>query len=130
MPVDSVPAARPPARLRADHPAELPGATPADADAPGEAEARWFDRVGRPAVVAVAAFFVGLGGASFDLDAAESRLGLALREALGPLGRVTGSWDPAVWPLPVAIGQVAGWFEDEGTTQNAPSAGPSSPPPA
>ncbi len=69
--------------------------------------------------MALAAFFVLLGAANFDLNATEARLGLAIGDGLGPLGRVVGYWDPSVWPLPVALGQLAGWFEDEGATQNA-----------
>jgi len=118
MPVEPVPAVRPPLRLRADLPDESDSASALSLIG-AAGDSRWFDRVGRPAVVALAAFFVLLGGANFDLSATEARLGLATGDALGPIGRVVGYWDPSVWPLPVAIGQLAGWFEEEGATQNA-----------
>ena len=121
MPLEPVPTARPSQRFRADLP-DIPFESTAIAtltDDPGAGGTRWFDRVGRPAVIALAAYFVALGGAGFDLGAAEARLGLAVGEVLGPFGRAMGFWDPSVWPLPVALGQFAGWFEDEGPTQNA-----------
>ncbi len=118
MPVEPVPAVRPPLRLRADLPDESDSASTLSLIG-ASGDSRWFDRVGRPAVVALAAFFVLLGGANCDLGATEARLGLATGDALGPIGRVVGYWDPSVWPLPVAIGQLAGWFEEEGATQNA-----------
>ena len=118
MPVEPVPAVRPPLRLRADLPDESDSASTLSLIG-ASGDSRWFDRVGRPAVVALAAFFVLLGAANFDLGATEARLGLATGDALGPIGRVVGYWDPSVWPLPVAIGQLAGWFEEEGATQNA-----------
>jgi len=118
MPVEPVPAVRPPLRLRADLPDESDSASTLSLIG-ATGDSRWFDRVGRPAVVALAAFFVLLGAANFDLGATEARLGLATGDALGPIGRVVGYWDPSVWPLPVAIGQLAGWFEEEGATQNA-----------
>ena len=119
MPVEPVPAVRPTLRLRADLADD-----PADSISPlarlgGPGDSRWFDRIGRPSVVALACFFVLLGVANFDLNATEARLGLAVGDALGPFGRVVGFWDPAVWPLPVAISQLAGGFEEEGATQNA-----------
>ncbi len=120
MPVESVPAVRPPLRLRADLPDDPfdSAASPALIEG-GISEGRWFDRVGRPMVVALAGFFVLLGGANLDLNATDARLGLATDEALGPIGRVAGFWDPSVWPIPVAWGHLAGWFEDSGPTQNA-----------
>ncbi len=119
MPVEPVPATRPP-RLRADLP-ELTGfdSTSTSDSAGGDDDSRWFDRIGRPSVVALAAFFVLLGAGNYDLDATEARLGLAVGDALGPFGRVVGYWDPSVWPLPVVLGQLCGWFEEEGATQNA-----------
>lgn len=121
MPVEPVPAVRPSVRLRADLPDES-----FERAAPGSlihwaetTETRWFDQVGRPLVVLLAGFFVLLGAGQLDLNATEARLGLAVGDAFGPLGRVTGFWDPSVWPIPVALGQGWGWFEDEGVTQNA-----------
>ena len=121
MPLEPVPTARPSLRLRADladSTFDSPG-TALELAGPAAGGSRWFDRIGRPSVVALAAFFVALGAAQFDLSPAEAKLGLAVGEALGPFGRSFGYWDPATWPLPVAIGQLAGWFEDEGATQNA-----------
>lgn len=122
MPLEPVPTARPSLRLRADLAEtafEAPSTPALDPDRPAAGGSRWFDRVGRPAVVALAAFFVALGAAQFDLSPAEAKVGLAVGDALGPFGRVAGYWDPSVWPLPVAIGQLAGWFEEEGPTQVA-----------
>ena len=121
MPVEPVPAVRPPLRLRADLPDDASDSAAVASlirIGAGIGDSRWFDRVGRPLVVALAGFFVLIGAGNFDLSLAESRLGLATTDALGPLGRVTGYWDPAVWPIPVALGHLAGWFEDEGPTQN------------
>ncbi len=117
MPVEPVPATRP-LRLRADLP-EVAAYDSASTSVEVGGDSRWFDRVGRPSVVALAAFFVLLGAANLDLSATEARLGLAVGDALGPLGRVVGYWDPSVWPLPVALGKAWGFFEEEGPTQNA-----------
>ena len=120
MPVDSVPAVRPPLRLRADFAEDAVDSSPASTLARlGLDGDGWFDRIGRPLVVALAGFFVILGAARADLNATEARLGLAIGDSFGPLGRVMGFFDPSVWPLPLAIGQVWGWFEEEGVTQNA-----------
>ena len=121
MPHESVPSVRPSLRLRADladNSLDLASGVPSSLQS-FVGDSRWFDRVGRPAVVVLAAFFVALGGANLDLNPAEARLGLAINDALGPFGRVVGYWNPSVWPLPVAIGQFAGWFEDDGPTQNS-----------
>ena len=118
MPVEPIPATRP-LRLRADLPELASFDSALISSTLGEAGSRWFDRVGRPSVVAFAAFFVILGAANLDPSVPEARLGLAIGDALGPFGRVVGYWDPSVWPLPVAIGQVWGALEEEGATQNA-----------
>ena len=121
MPVDSVPAVRPPLRLRADL-AEDAGDYALSSTLARfgfDDEGRWFDRIGRPLVVALAGFFVILGAARADLNANEARLGLAIGDSFGPLGRVMGYFDPSVWPIPLALGQVWGGFEEEGATQNA-----------
>ena len=121
MPLEPVSAVRPPLRLRADLPdGPFGSASTGMLVGLGETdEARWFDRVGRPAVVALAGFFILLGAGNLDLNATEARLGLAVGDGFGPLGRVAGFWDPSVWPVPIALGQVAGWFEEEGATQNS-----------
>jgi hypothetical protein len=64
------------------------------------------------AVIALAAWFVGLGGGKLDLGPIESRLGIAAAEAFGPFGQVFGGWDPALWPLPVALSRI--WALGEG----------------
>jgi hypothetical protein len=55
--------------------------------------------------------FVLIGGGNLDLNEAEARLGIAAGEVLGPVGRVSGGWEPSVWPAPVVVGQVWAWAE-------------------
>jgi hypothetical protein len=104
MSAESVSVARPGARLRAD----LPG----PARFPS-----WF----WPAVVwtVLAAGFVLIGGGNLDLGEVEARIGIAAGEPLGPLGRVSGGWEPSVWPAPVVPSRVWAW--GEGGTPTAAS---------
>ncbi len=53
------------------------------------------------AVLAMAVGFVLIGADWLDLGHDEARLGLAAAEPFGPLGRVAGGWDPALWPARV-----------------------------
>ncbi|MFO0955915.1 MAG: hypothetical protein U0800_00445 [Isosphaeraceae bacterium] len=57
------------------------------------------------ASLACAAAFVMLGGGALELDAAEARLGLAIGEPFGPLGRAFGGWDFTLWPGKVLAGK-------------------------
>jgi hypothetical protein len=104
MSAESISVARPGARLRAD----LPG----PARVPS-----WF----WPAVVwtVLAAGFVLIGGGNLDLGEVEARIGIAAGEPLGPLGRVSGGWEPSVWPAPVVLSRVWAW--GEGGTPTAAS---------
>src|SRR4051794_33268368 len=63
--------------------------------------------------------FVLIGGGNLDLGEIEARLGIAAGEPLGPLGRVSGGWEPSVWPAPVALSQLWAW--GEGGTPTAAS---------
>jgi hypothetical protein len=103
MPADSTSVLRPTLRLRADLP-DRPDA--------------WPSPTTRPVVLALAAGFVLFGAASLDLAPAEARLGMASGEGVSPYGRVFGYWDPSLWPLSVAFGQVWSYFEELGPTQN------------
>lgn len=48
--------------------------------------------------LAAAVGFVLIGGGELDLDSTEARLGLAIGEPFGPVGRAFGGWDFTVWP--------------------------------
>ncbi len=98
--------ARPGVRLRPDTPALALGKFPS-----------WFWPAAGWAVLA--AGFVLIGGGNLDLNEAEARLGIAAGEALGPVGRVSGGWEPSVWPAPVVASQVWAW--GEGGTPTAAS---------
>jgi hypothetical protein len=69
------------------------------------------------ALVALAIGFVVLGGATLDLGLVESRLGLAAREGLGPLGQIYGGWEPSLWPAQVVTSQL--WARAEGGTPSS-----------
>jgi hypothetical protein len=56
--------------------------------------------------------FVLVGGASLDLGATESRVGLSVGERLGPFGQLYGGWKPGVWPGQVAPAML--WARVEG----------------
>jgi hypothetical protein len=73
----------------------------------------------RPAILALAALFVVVGGSSLELGPTESRLALAITDPLGPYGRAFGYWDPSTWPLAVALGRFWAFFEEAGPTQGA-----------
>ncbi len=102
MPLEPTVSNRPSLRLRADVP---------------DASTDWPSKAARPAVLVLSAVFVLVGGASLELGPLDARLGLATGELPGPFGRVFGYWDPSLWPLPVALGQVWGYFEEVGPTQ-------------
>ncbi len=104
MPVEPTPTTRPSLRLRADVP---------------EPEVDWAARAARPAVIVLAALFVVVGAAGQELGPAEARVGLAAGDPVGPFGRAFGFWDPSVWPLPVALGRLWAWFEQDGPTAGA-----------
>jgi hypothetical protein len=104
MSAEPVAAARPGARLRADRPAL--GMVPS-----------WCVPVA--AWTVLAAGFVLIGGGNLDLGEVEARLGIAAGEPLGPVGRVSGGWEPSVWPVSVALSQVWAW--GEGGTPTAAS---------
>ncbi len=102
MPVEPTLARRPPLRLRADIPVADDGRA---------------ELASRAAVFVLGALFVVVGGGSLELGPAESRLGLASGEPIGPYGRAFGYWDPSIWPLPAAIGRAWAYFEEVGPTQ-------------
>ena len=60
--------------------------------------------------------FILLGAGNLDLGPIEARLGLAAGEALGPLGRNLGSWEPSLWPLRVFVGQLWVLLGGDGTS--------------
>ncbi len=103
MTVEPTPALRPLARHRADVP---------EGDA-------LLARVVRPAVAALAAAFVLIGGANLDLGPADARVALASGDPVGPFGRTLGFWDPSTWPASVALGRLWAWGEEAGPTQGA-----------
>ncbi|GAC1473115.1 MAG: hypothetical protein NVSMB9_21190 [Isosphaeraceae bacterium] len=63
------------------------------------------------ALALMATGFVLLGGGNLDLGPNESRLGLASFERLGPFGQAFGSWEPTVWPVPLAASLMWAWGE-------------------
>ncbi|HEX8200435.1 MAG TPA: hypothetical protein VF590_08105 [Isosphaeraceae bacterium] len=65
----------------------------------------------RTLLAALAVGFVLLGGGSLDLGPGEARLGLAAGDAVGPLGRVFGGWDPGLLPGRVLPSQLWAWGE-------------------
>ena len=103
MPVEPTAATRPSLiRLRADIP---------------EPSRDWGTVVARTAVIAVAALFILIGGASLELGPADAKVGLASGELLGPYGRVFGYWDPSLWPVSVGLGWIMAYFEEVGPSQ-------------
>ena len=63
------------------------------------------------ALILLAIGFVWYDAGCLDPGPIESRLGLAAAESFAPLGRVFGGWEPAVWPLPLALSRAWSWFE-------------------
>ncbi|WP_435015703.1 hypothetical protein TA3x_003249 [Tundrisphaera sp. TA3] len=104
MSLESPPVARPSRKLRADQPGPSEG---------------WRSAAVRPAVMALAAGFVLLGGAALELGPLEAKVGMAIGEPIGPFGRLFGYWEPSVWPGSVAVGQAWAWFEEKGPTHNS-----------
>jgi hypothetical protein len=70
-------------------------------------------------MIALAAWFVLVGGGNLDPGDIESRLGIAAWERTGPLGQVYGGWDPSLWPAPVVLSQL--WAVAEGGTPTSAS---------
>jgi hypothetical protein len=105
MPIELAPSPVPHQRLE-------PVSAPAALERP---LARWWFWLG---LVSLGAAFVLLGAGNLDLGLAESRLGLAAREAFGPLGQVYGGWEPSVWPAQLAASKLWAWAEG-----GAPSSG-------
>jgi len=64
------------------------------------------------AALAIAAGFILICGGRQDLGPIEARLGLAAREAFGPLGINLGGWEPSLWPGPVGASQLWAWGEE------------------
>ena len=102
MSADPVSVARPGARLRADQPVSW------------NVFPSWLWPV--LSWVVLAGGFVLMGGGNLDLSEVEARVGIASGEPLGPLGRVSGGWEPSVWPLPVALSKVWAWGEGGSAT--------------
>jgi hypothetical protein len=105
MSAESVSVARPGARVQADQPSLALALALERIPSWFWAGAAW---------TLLAAVFVLLGGGNLDVNETEARLGIAAGEPLGPVGRVSGGWDPSVWPAPVVLSQVWAWGE-EGT---------------
>lgn len=63
-------------------------------------------------LVALAAGFVLVGASGLELGSEEGRLGLAVGEAIGPLGQAFGGWDASLWPGRVLPAQLWALTED------------------
>lgn len=100
MPAEFVSEASSTRRLRADHAEDAaPILTPA------LTVAAW---------AALAAGLVLACAGNLDLNAAESRLAMAVGAPLGPYGQVFGKWEPGIWPAQVAAGRLWAWGERAG----------------
>lgn len=72
-----------------------------------------------PLLAVMAIGFVLVGAGNLDLGPVDARLGLAAGESLGPLGQVCGSWAPDLWPVRVAVSQIAVFLEPGSRTTPA-----------
>ena len=82
---------------------------------PAEGEPEFRPPILAAASLAIVGVFVLIGAGNLDLGAVEARLGLASGEALGPLGRNFGNWEPSLWPLRVGIGWLWNLLGGDGT---------------
>lgn len=63
--------------------------------------------------------FVVWGATRLDIGRQEARLGMATREAFGPVGQSFGGLDPGIFPGPVAVIKTWGLLEKYGPDQEA-----------